>query len=256
MANPFVFYAPQVCNCFSIFARKSDNRYLVMLPCPRVLCETLCNFFDSSLLLLCCGDIESNPGPPRTRSTQTEVRLTSQQASIQNRLDDLEDRSRRDNLIIHGIPDARETWQQTEQKALDVLSTALGRKVSESEIERAHRLGRFTPSKCRPVIIKFSCYKTRGIVLAARSNFKEKKMSVVEDFSVATRLARRKLAEFAKSLPGSPNFQLRYNKLIVNNMRYKYDGNSVIELNSSTSSEPFESTLLPAAPHSSDETLT
>ncbi|XP_064462448.1 uncharacterized protein LOC135373102 [Ornithodoros turicata] len=149
--------------------------------------------------------------------------LVAQQASFQSRLDDLEDRSRRNNLVLRGVPDARETWDETEAKVASALTTSLGCEFPRNSIERAHRLGTFSSSKCRPVIVKFLSYKVKNMVLASRSKLKPSNIQVSEDFSSATRHARNKLFEFGKSLPNTPLFKLRYNKLFVNNTCYTYD---------------------------------
>lgn len=205
-------------------------------------------------LLLCSGDIETNPGPTlRSRNTQTEPdnsgqvlellqaidarttelsndikaikssqiametklvdifarlesletanndlgaiqqeleivkdtaeRLTAQNDAVMSTLQDLEDRSRRNNVVLYGIPDERETWDQTEKKAVSVLSAALGSELSPNEIERAHRIGSFSPSKCRPVIIRFLSFKVKNQMLALRSKLKESNISISEDYS-------------------------------------------------------------------------
>lgn len=149
--------------------------------------------------------------------------LTSQQEMLQTRLDDLEDRSRRNNVVIHGISDSKETWNDTEEKALAALHSALGVEIPPSDVERAHRIGALSASKPRPIIMKFCSFKTRDKVLSARAKLKESGISVSEDFSPATREARKKLSEFAKGLPGSPKFKLRYTKLYVNQQCYVYD---------------------------------
>lgn len=245
-------------------------------------------------LLLCSGDIETNPGPTlRSRNTQTEPdnsgqvlellqaidarttelsndikaikssqiametklvdifarlesletanndlgaiqqeleivkdtaeRLTAQNDAVMSTLQDLEDRSRRNNVVLYGIPDERETWDQTEKKAVSVLSAALGSELSPNEIERAHRIGSFSPSKCRPVIIRFLSFKVKNQMLALRSKLKESNISISEDYSPATREVRRKLLDFAKNLPNSPEFHLRHNKLFVGKKCYVYD---------------------------------
>ncbi|XP_077485356.1 uncharacterized protein LOC144095528 [Amblyomma americanum] len=304
-ANTHLFFAPQVCNRHSLFVKKNDNRFLISLPCPRVICAVACDCFDSAYLLLCCGDVESNPGPnTRTASASTDPerdsqqmneimkllkgidkktselttgqtklsadvntikssqavletklldvfnrsgliesrcktletleldvaatqdtveQLTSRQYELQARIDDLEDRSRRNNLILRGIPDARETWEQTEKKIITAFSTSLGTDFDQAVIERAHRIGTFSHQKCRPVVIRFGSFKDRGRILACRAKLKTDNISVSEDFSPATRNARQQLTNFAKSLPQSPKFQLRYNKLYVNNKCYMYD---------------------------------
>ncbi|CAN7952180.1 unnamed protein product, partial [Ixodes pacificus] len=295
---------------------KNDNRYLLLLPCPQVLCEIAYDCFSTVLLLLRSGDVEMNPGP-LTRSealldieclpdepseqmavlfnllkdlqarsiqsarSQTDLpadvkaikagqksietkigciqkrldeleektnsldhfgqdiasvqdsvkTLTAQHDSLQVRLGELEDRSRRDNLIFHGIPDSRESWEQSEAKVKDALAGVIDT-FPENAIERAHRLGPYLPNKCRPIIVKFSGYKIRDRILSARTKLKEKNVAVSEDFSPATRSARKKLVDFAKNQPGAPPFQLRYNKFLLNKKQYVYAAkiDNVVEL--------------------------
>lgn len=142
---------------------------------------------------------------------------------VLTRADDLEDRSRRNNLILHGIPDCEEKWEETEQKVLSLLSRCCDESFSADSIERAHRLGSFAEGRCRPVIVKFLSFKVKEKVSAARSCFKENNVTISDDFSVGTRVARSKLLEFAKSLPDSPSFKLRHNKLFINRACYVYD---------------------------------
>lgn len=148
--------------------------------------------------------------------------LGTQHESIQARLDELEDRSRRNNLIFHGLPDAKETWEQSEQRITQLLSDATIN-LADHDIERAHRLGAYKESKSRPIIVKFSNYKTKDKILSARTKLKELNVAVTEDFSPATRQARGKLVAFAKSQPGSPQFKLHHTKLIIDKKHYTYD---------------------------------
>lgn len=141
---------------------------------------------------------------------------------MQSRIDELEDRSRRNNLIFYGLPDAKETWQQTEAKLTEVLNETIT-SFPAGSFERAHRIGTLSPNKCRPVVAKFLNFKTKEQVFTARKLLKPKNITISEDFSPATRIARKKLTEFAKSQPGSPPFQISYNKLIVNKKRYTYN---------------------------------
>lgn len=157
-----------------------------------------------------------------TIHTQTDE-LSALATTLQSRQDDLDDRSRRNNLIFYGIPDSDETWQATEEKLTSILSECLTDPLSPHEIERAHRLGRFAPNKCRPIIAKFLNFKTKDLILAKRNSLKESKVTISEDYSVATRLARKKLLDFAKIQPGSPTHKLRHNKLLMNKKSYMYD---------------------------------
>ncbi|KAH8036891.1 hypothetical protein HPB51_006330 [Rhipicephalus microplus] len=150
-------------------------------------------------------------------------RLMSQQDVLQSRLDDLEDRSRRSNLLVHGIPNSRESWQDTEEKTLAALSSATGKAITGNDVDRVHHIGTFSSSKTRPVIIKFRSFKMKEAILSDRAVLKTKDIAVSEDYSVATRQARKKLVEFGKGQAHSPQFQLRYNKLIIDDWCFMYD---------------------------------
>ncbi|XP_077561672.1 uncharacterized protein LOC144177997 [Haemaphysalis longicornis] len=324
------FCTLQVCKQYSLYAKKSDNRFLFLLPCPQVLCEVAGECVSMALLLLRSGDVETNPGPPKTRSAaivdvdtlpdepseqmnvifqllkdlqsrsvessdrqaeiiadvkaiQTSIgqienkigciqsrldalaekmekyepidqTLTTMQDSIetlstqhgaqQSRVDELEDRSRRNNLLFHGIPDSRETWQQSEDRIKEALTGVDDAESINNSIERAHRLGTFMPNKGRPIIVKFSSYKMKDKILSARTKLKEKDVSVTEDFCPATRYARKQLIDFAKCQPNAPQFKLQYKKLLLNKKQYMYDPQTesvtehtkqVFDLNQSTS---------------------
>lgn len=58
-------------------------------------------------------------------------------------------------------------------------------------------------------------------VLHAQSKLKTTNLSITEDFSAATRHARKKLVEYGKTL--NTTFRLRYNKLYVDNKCFMYD---------------------------------
>lgn len=153
---------------------------------------------------------------------ETVTFLSRENASLRSRLDEFEDRSRRDNLIFYGVPDSNsETWAVSESKVRDIIANEMKIIVPPEGIIRAHRLGRvFNPSKCRPVLVKFSLFKTKDHVFSSRGKLRGSATSVAEDFSPATRLARRKLLEFAKA--HTQSFSLRYNKVFFDDKCFSY----------------------------------
>ena len=59
------------------------------------------------------------------------------------KVDDLENRSWRNNLCFDGIPeDQNETWMATEHKIKQILSDHLDIETEDFSIERAHRVGK------------------------------------------------------------------------------------------------------------------
>ncbi|XP_050038876.1 uncharacterized protein [Dermacentor andersoni] len=306
MVHAWPVCASQVCKRYSLYVKKSDNPYLLLLPCPQVFYEIACDCFSLVFLLLRSGDVETNPGPDtrsasllsledlpddlaeqmrvlfhllkdlHTRSVQSarsqaelsadikaikssqksiETKIgnihdrldkleeknksfdnmsgelnglrqtvegaTARHDSLEARVDDLEDRSRRDNLIFRGIPDSPESWDQSEARVKSAL-LCVADNWPDNAIDRAHRIGPFVANKCRPIIVKFSNYKVKQKVLSARKKLKENSITMSEDFSPATRRIRSKLADFAKSQSETEPYQLRYKTLVMNKKHYVY----------------------------------
>ncbi|XP_077551850.1 uncharacterized protein LOC144166065 [Haemaphysalis longicornis] len=66
--------------------------------------------------------------------------VRSEHASFQARLDEFEDRSRRENLIFYGIEDsASETWADSEEKVRSILTSTLNLQLPDEAIARANR---------------------------------------------------------------------------------------------------------------------
>ncbi|XP_040073744.1 uncharacterized protein LOC120846133 [Ixodes scapularis] len=172
------------------------------------------------------------------RTTHQVLEEVKKNAFLRARLDDLEDRFRRYNLIFHGIDDSpSETWAQSEQKVHSLLSNVPELSISDEGITRAHRLGTFSRNKCRSVIVKFVSSKTRESILLAKAKLKTWNVSFNEDFAPATRYTCKKLFDFAKSQSPDSIFKIRYNRLHLNKKCYAYCSTSdeVYEISSATS---------------------
>lgn len=125
---------------------------------------------------------------------------------LEDRLDDAENRSRRNKLIFYGIPDPTdsETWYYSEKKKIDFCHNNLVISVAPHDFERAHHLGPHSLGKNPSIIVKFACYKTKDSILSNGLKLRNTKFSFGEDFSLSVRHARKQLIAFAKS--NSSNF--------------------------------------------------
>lgn len=147
--------------------------------------------------------------------------VRNESATLQSRMDDFEDRARRENLVFYGISDcAEETWAEAENKIRGILSGSFKLQLSEEAITRAHRLGAFVENKCRPIIVQFASFKTKDSIFSQKSKLRGTNISVTQDFCKATRTVRKKLLEFAKAT-GQP-FSLKYNKVVIDKKSYVY----------------------------------
>ncbi|XP_040062185.1 uncharacterized protein LOC120837076 [Ixodes scapularis] len=167
-----------------------------------------------------------NLAPVRTELENVKIE-TAQTArlvcGLEARFDDAENHSRRNNLIFYGIPNSTgpETFAQSEQLVIRHCRDHLNITIDPKEIERAHRLGHHTSDRPRPVIVKFTFYKTKDTILSNGRKFKGTSFSVGEDFSRPVQNARKHLLAFAKS-KNTP-FSLRFKTLLMGPKRYIFD---------------------------------
>ncbi|XP_072142344.1 uncharacterized protein [Dermacentor andersoni] len=81
--------------------------------------------------------------------------LTGQTDFLLKKFDDLENRHRRNNLIIYGVEELETETEDSLRDAVlaEIFERKLGIKVSS--LERIHRLGRKRTNRTRPVIMRF-----------------------------------------------------------------------------------------------------
>lgn len=142
------------------------------------------------------------------------------------KLVDYEDRSRRNNLIVFGLPEQRgETRNDLEQKIIhETFSTKLG--VTVSSVERIHRLGRLQEGKSRPVILRLFNYNEKQEVLNNCKKLKKKNtgLSVSNDHSQSTLSKRKKLwSSVQGDRQDDTRVRLVHDKLFVNGEVYTWD---------------------------------
>lgn len=119
-----------------------------------------------------------------------EVKIRDEKIDfLKEKCRELEDRQRRNNIRIDGLPEsANETWQETETKLKGMLADKLG--VESIEIERAHR----TKSKSNgihTIAAKLLNYKDKVRILRKSHLLKDTDIYIYEDFCKET-VAKRK----------------------------------------------------------------
>ncbi|KAM7313533.1 uncharacterized protein ISCGN_003395 [Ixodes scapularis] len=145
---------------------------------------------------------------------------------LKRKIDDLENRSRRNNLIIHGIKcDVNETADQLKEKVCtNIFSTKL--QVDVSTVERIHRLGRNQGTRPRPVIMNFRDYNEKMSILTNAKKLKGTGVFINEDYSYELRQIRKKLWDSSQAdRDRGDKVTLSYNKLKINNVTYQWDNN-------------------------------
>ena len=104
-------------------------------------------------------------------------------------MDDQEQRSRNDCLLIHGIDE--QVNDNTDNIALQVINQELGIELTVDGIQRSHRVGpkketrntRSSKPNPRPIIVRFANWRKRNEVFRAKKMLKGKRISISENLT-------------------------------------------------------------------------
>ena len=118
--------------------------------------------------------------------------LKNENKLLKQRVENQENYSRRNNLIIKGIP---EGWGQNVDQMVRSFMNDYFWVPYDIAIERVHRLGKFTGNydRPRPIIVRFVNFADRELVWNARHFLGKSGFGLDEDFSPDVQAVRRKL---------------------------------------------------------------
>ena len=106
-----------------------------------------------------------------------------------DKLEYLENQSRRNNIRIDGIPEEEnESWDTTADKVKHVLTEKLGL-AAAPDIERAHRVGRFVAgSRRRPrtIVCRLRDWRQKDLIISSARRTKPAGLFINEDLSKET----------------------------------------------------------------------
>ena len=104
-------------------------------------------------------------------------------ADIERKTDDLECRSKRNDLIIYGLPRVEnETWQECEEMVQELLTDTL--EMHESpQFGRVHRLSAEPNSS---IVARSTFYKDKETIMKAKTELKGSNEFISEDFFAST----------------------------------------------------------------------
>ncbi|XP_065674042.1 uncharacterized protein LOC136090987 [Hydra vulgaris] len=136
---------------------------------------------------------------------------------------DAEDRNRRNNLRLDGLPESRDEkdWEKTKEKVRKLFAENLNIK-REIKIERAHRVGVSNENRERTIVMKLHDYEDKKTITDNASKLKGTNIFINEDYCSTTRKVRKEL--FAKAKIHRQNgyyAKVVYNKLIVHEFQQK-----------------------------------
>ena len=131
------------------------------------------------------------------------------------RLRDLEDRSRRDNLRIDGIAELEnETWEQTEEILHNLFKEKL--ELENIFVERAHRVGNKGKNDKRTIVLKLASFKDKLKIISEARKLKGTNISINEDYSKETLEIRKEKWKEVKELRKNGTYAiLVYDKVVI-----------------------------------------
>jgi ribA/ribD-fused uncharacterized protein len=170
----------------------------------------------------------------KIKNTVLEARISELEQSnqaLRDRVIQQEVYTRRNNLLLHGIPEP--TWETTEQCETTVRTrlSQLNVDVTGIKFDRLHRLGPKTRTD-RIIIVRFNDSNDRELVWKARPGYqphtgtRPTHFRITQDYPQEILARRRRLIPIlnkAKQTSGYEASFLRDDKLTVNNVTYTVD---------------------------------
>lgn len=100
---------------------------------------------------------------------------------LENKNDDLEQYSRRNNARFFGIKE--EMNENVEETVLLTVEKHMDIKIPPDSISRCHRIGKAKEGKARPIIINFTNYKVKEQIFRSRKMLKGKNITIHDDLT-------------------------------------------------------------------------
>lgn len=105
---------------------------------------------------------------------EQEAEISSLKTKVENlemELDDLEQYGRRNALRISGA------WPESDNEKTDDIILKMAKDdlkvdLQPSDIDRSHRVGKKVDGKQRPILVKFTSYRSRNMIYRARTSLK------------------------------------------------------------------------------------
>ena len=129
-------------------------------------------------------DVAQTTGQTTDAARELERRvahLERENASLHEENDAQEQYSRRNCLLLHGVPEAQ---TDTDNAVLSVANDKLGLNLTRECIDRSHHLGQSTSNgKPRPIIVKLTSYDTRRKIFGAKRQLKGTRLVITENLT-------------------------------------------------------------------------
>ena len=143
--------------------------------------------------------------------------LKTKMEEVLKKTDDLECRSKRNNLIVYGLHrEKNESGEECEAVLKEMIVDKL--ELGEVEFDRVHRLNSKPNS---PVIARCTFFKDKVKILKAKGKLRGSQVFIGEDFSLRVRDLRRKpTPHLKKARAENKKATMVYDHLVVEGKKY------------------------------------
>ena len=173
-------------------------------------------------------DLKQTVNDKNDKTEQTKISMEKQieqeKGRVDEKLNEHEQYSRRNNVRIFNLPEDRkdEHSVETTYKVIGLLNTSLKLNLTPQAIDIAHRLGPYQPGRNRRVIVKFVHRQVKFMILSKAKWLKGSGIQIFEDL---TQLNNKILACTRKKLPDEIEDSWYSNGIIY----IKWKTNGVVE---------------------------
>ena len=103
---------------------------------------------------------------------------------LEHEVDDQQQYSRRNCLIVHGIDEKPN--ENTDKIVMDLLQNKLEAGVTQNEVSRTHRLGRKREdNKARPIIMRLISYRQRKKIFDSKKMLRGQRILITENETIS-----------------------------------------------------------------------
>lgn len=112
-------------------------------------------------------------------------------------IEDLQQYTRRNCVVVTGVPEVG--GENTDDIIVQLSNDKMKVPLTETDLDRTHRIGNRTGDKPRPIVVKFSRYNTRYKFIKSRKNLKGTKIGVQELLTPYTQHLLKRAKELVAS---------------------------------------------------------
>ena len=135
----------------------------------------------------CLKDFEKRLGVLESEKARATSNIATEAANcdraneLQGRIDELEQYTRRDNIVIHGLPEPARENEEGLLEDIGKLFRIIDPDIGQDCVSVAHRLGRKDiaeeTGRCRPVVVRFTRRRDRQRIMKKKKILKDANLS-------------------------------------------------------------------------------